>query len=103
MKRLLVLMVLVAGTANADNAANAFATGFANALNRSMGGNPNDSRPQPTPQVEIYQAPVRIETGIHAIRDDGSTGPLFGTYSGCRRFVSNTYGFASCESIQGNF
>lgn len=98
MKTLMVIgLLLVSGYGFADDAGTSFATGFANALNRQLGGNPNDSRPAPVQQVEVYQAPVVQRHDIRAIREDGTLGPLFYDYSSCRRFVRNTFGFGSCE------
>ncbi len=81
-----------------DGGAEAFVTGFANALNRSMGGNPNDSRPTSAPQVEVttYQAP-RYE--IRAIGDDGSEGPVFRNFNGCQHFIDHNRGYSQCLSV----
>lgn len=84
-------LLLTPVMAGANDGAKAFATGFANALNRSMGGNPNDSRPEPTPQVEatVYQQPV-VSYHYDAVINVSNTrgGYYFFNYGECNRFLN---------------
>ncbi len=102
MKKLIIGLLLLTPTAGfCDNGgAEAFATGFANALNRRLGGNPNDSRPAPqAQQVEVYQEPHQLQTEIHAIGNDGSEGPVFRNFNGCQHFISRNSGYSQCLSV----
>lgn len=90
MKYIIVTAVLLglAGTAQADGA-EAFATGFANALNRSMGGNPQDSRPQQYSSPQVYEQPAvtyHYDAVINASNTRG--GYYFFNYQSCNRFLN---------------
>ncbi len=96
---LAVLLLLTPAGFCGNNGAEAFATGFANALNRSMGGNPNDSRPAPqAQQVEVY-TPRQLQMEIRAIGDDGSEGPVFRNFNGCQHFIDRNSGYRQCLSV----
>lgn len=98
MKTLLILMIM-AGVAQADGG-QTFVTGFANALNRSQGGIPSDSQPQPlNVTAEVVQVPYHAQLGIAAIRTDGSQGAIFPNYTACKHFVATTFGFTECAVV----
>lgn len=72
MKTALILLALVS-VSYADQGADSFVTGFANAVDRRLGGHPEDSKP-------------RI-AGHYDIRDNYGAleGCQFGTYGQCQR------------------
>ena len=104
MKKLLVLLFLIPGLGRAD-AGSAFATGFANALNRSLGGNPNDSRPEPVQQVEVthYSNPLPSVSDPHwdaTSFDNRRGGYYFFNEGECQRFLRRSNGtYTICNQV----
>lgn len=89
MKKLLVLLMFVTSLSQAD-AGSAFVTGFANALNRSMGGNPADSQPQAQTvnvAATLYQPSQHHYDAI--MNETGTRGQFyFFSYQECNRFLA---------------
>jgi hypothetical protein len=97
--KILGLILLFASPCFAGNA-ESFATGFANALNRSMGGreyqSPSYNQEQVNVQVDTYVTPH-----YDAITQSGDlSGLYFATYGACRRYIANAPGwYGDCEYV----
>jgi hypothetical protein len=92
----LAIVVLMSGVLYADQAADSFGTGFANALNQMLYGQqqqPSSSQPapyqvsQPRQQLQIY--PI---TGHYDIKDNygANQGYTFESYRHCMNYVTNS-------------
>lgn len=104
MKKLLVLALLILPTVVRadDDAAKAFATGFANALNVQMGGRPYYA-PQQVQVQEVYQAPAPVVHEAHwdAISVGNQRGNYYFFNEGeCQRFLRRAAGsYATCREV----
>ena len=101
MKTLIILLTL-SGVASANDGANAFATGFANAMNVQMGGRPY-TPPAQVQQVEVYQAPAAPVYDPHwdAVSFDNRLGGYyFFNERGCEKFLKRSNGqFTTCRMV----
>lgn len=101
MKKLLILgLLLAAQTGYADDAATAFMTGFANALNVRMGGQPYQAPAQVTVNTNVYES-KRYDPHWDAVRFDNQQGNFyFFSQSECEQFLKRSAGeYTVCTHV----
>jgi hypothetical protein len=101
MKTLLILLAAVS-LSYADQAADAFATGFANGLNQSLYGQQNTNNTQQTNVTyrEIKAPTIKGPAHYDAVNNYGTpAGMTFATYSACRRYVARSHEFTDCVDV----
>lgn len=98
--KILGLLIVMTSPVMADDAAKAFATGFANALNRSMGGREYQAPSYNQPQVNVYVEPV-VTPHYDAVSTGGTMGGYFFFNNGeCQRFLKRNVGYDDCVRVQ---
>lgn len=82
----LILLLLLPSLATANQGTNAFITGFANAVNRAMGGEP-EKDVMPQQQQNVY---VEEKARFTPVNQDGTfSGYSFSNRVDCDYFVTN--------------